>query len=171
MKDFMKAVEEEEKIITTRSKNKHPFVVTPDAHAMEARVGIHLMDGVLDWEKVCYAFWKTYTWTLHYFKTSEVLDWCWYYPYAEAPLIKTLCDCEITYNFEWEHPEPPFGIEEQINFIMPGLGVFPDERYEEGPDSRHPWMKAYAWETDPLISLPWNPSKPMTHVTWIDSTA
>ena len=75
MKDFMKAVEEEDKIITTRSKNKHPFVVTGDAHAMEARVGIHLMDGVLDWEKVCYAFWKTYEWTLHYFKTSEVLDW------------------------------------------------------------------------------------------------
>jgi len=171
MQDFMKAVEEEDKIITTRSKNKHPFVVTGDAYAMEARFGIHLMDGVLDWEKVCYAFWKTYEWTLHYFKTSEVLDWCWYYPYAEAPLLRTLCDCEITKKFEWEYPEPPFGIEDQINFIMPGLGVYPDERYEEGPDSRYPWMKAYAWETDPLISLPWNPSKPMTHVTWIDSTS
>jgi hypothetical protein len=126
-------------------------------------MALHLMDGVIDWNKVVYAFDKTLEWTLHYFKTSEVLDWCWYYPYPEAPLLAALVEKPRQKEFTWEHPRPPFGIQEQLDFILPGRGVFPDEMYEEGRDSRHPWMKCYTWETDPYISLPWNPCfKPTT---------
>ena len=164
LRDLDKAGDDEEAVLVKRSKGKHVFIVSKDALAIEARIGIHLMDGVIDWEKVVFAFWKTFEWTMHYFKTSEVLDWCWYYPYAEAPLMRTLTDLKVTYNFDWEYPEPPFGIEDQIGFIMPGKNVYPDEMYEEGPDSRYPWMKAYAWEADPLISLPWNPSQKLTTV-------
>jgi hypothetical protein len=71
---------------------------------------------------------------------------------------------ERTTEFTWEHPTPPFGIKEQLDFILPGRGVYPDELYDEGPDSRHMWMKAYSWETDPYISLPWNPATPLTTI-------
>jgi hypothetical protein len=149
-----------------RAKDTDRHIIARDGHALEARMGLHLMDGVIDWNKVVFAFWKTYAWTLHYFKTSEVLDWCWHYPYAEAPLMEALNDFDVSYAFEWDHAEPPFGIKEQLDFILPGRGVYPDELYDEGPDSRHMWMKAYAWETDPYISLPWNPVTPLTHITF-----
>ena len=156
---------DELKVLTKRAKDTDRFIVTPGV-PLETRLGIHLMDGVIDWEKPCYAFWKTYVWTLHYFRTSEVLDWCWYYPYPEAPLMTTLQEFVYT-EFEWSNPTPPFTIEDQLNFILPGRGVYPDEMYEEGPDSRHPWMKAYHWETDPYISLPWNPCFAPTSVSEI----
>ena len=66
--------------------------------------------------------------------------------------------------FTWDHPTPPFGIQEQLDFILPGRGKYPDELYEEGRDSRHKWMKAYSWETDPFISLPWNPMQEPTRI-------
>lgn len=156
------AGKDEKGILIKRAREKTPFVVAPDAHAMEQRLGLHLMDGVLDWAPVVEAYWKTYAWTLHYFTTSEVLDWTWFYPYPEAPLVSTLDDFEQQTEFEWEHPTPPFTIENQLQFILPshslnktGLKqVYPDELYEEGKDSRHPWMRRFAWETDPYISIP-----------------
>lgn len=166
---------EENKILTARAKDHIRRIVSLDGHALESRVGIHLMDGVLDWSKVVYAFWKTYEWTVHYFETSEVLDWCWFYPYAEAPLMQTLKEFERTETFTWDHPEPPFGIDEQLAFILPshsypGTPAFPDELYKEGPDSRPMWMKAYTWETDPYISLPWDPARPPTHIVSVSLT-
>ena len=168
-------IEEENRVLLKRAKDKDRKFVAADGHALEARIGIHLLDGILDWSKVTHAFWKTYAWTLHYFKTSEVLDWCWYYPYADAPLVQTLNDFEVEYTFEWEYPKPPYGIQEQLNFILPshslhGPAEFLDELYEEGADSRHPWMKSFAWETDPYISLPWNPSMEKTTVMWIPTS-
>lgn len=154
------AHKDEKKILIKRAKETDRHVVAPDGHALEARFGVHLMDGVLDWEPVVYAFWKTFAWTLHYFKTSQVLDWCWYYPYPEAPLLETLDQYPMTTEFSWDHPVPPFTIQDQLEFILPskslaGTPKYPDELYEEGPDSRHPWMKRFAWETDPWVSLPW----------------
>ena len=134
-----------------------------DSHALEARHGLRL-DGVLDWTPVVYAFWKTYMWTLEYFTTSEVPDWCWFYPYAEAPLVQTLMDLDEPMEFEWDHPEPPFGIKEQLDFILPGRGVYPDEMYDEKTETRPLWMKRYVWEADPLISLPWVPGTTLTEV-------
>jgi 5'-3' exonuclease len=159
------AVKDELKVILKRAKDEDRKFVAKDGHALESRMALHLMDGVLDWTKVEYAYEKTFEWTLHYFKTSDVLDWCWYYPYPEAPLFSSVTEKEErTLDFTWEHPTPPFGIKEQLDFILPGRGVFPDEFYDEGPDSRHMWMKAYTWETDPYISLPWNPATSLTRV-------
>jgi len=157
------AADDELKVLAKRAKETDRHIVSRDGHVIESRMALHLMDGVIDWNKVVYAFDKTLEWTLHYFKTSEVLDWCWYYPYPEAPLLAALVEKPRQKEFTWEHPRPPFGIQEQLDFILPGRGVFPDEMYEEGRDSRHPWMKCYTWETDPYISLPWNPCfKPTT---------
>jgi 5'-3' exonuclease len=159
------AVKDELKVILKRAKDEDRKFVAKDGHALESRMALHLMDGVLDWSKVEYAYEKTFEWTLHYFKTSDVLDWCWYYPYPEAPLFSSVTEKEErTLDFTWEHPTPPFGIKEQLDFILPGRSVYPDEFYDEGPDSRHMWMKAYSWETDPYISLPWNPATPLTTI-------
>lgn len=154
------AHKDEKKILVKRAKDNDRHVVAPDGHALEARFGVQLMDGVLDWEPVVYAFWKTFAWTLHYFKTSQVLDWTWYYPYPEAPLLETLDQYPMTTEFQWEHSTPPFTVEDQLHFILPsrslaGSPKYVDELYDEGPDSRHPWMKRFAWETDPWVSLPW----------------
>jgi len=158
------AADDELKVLTKRAKETDRHIVSRDGHAIESRMAIHLMDGVVDWNKVVYAFQKSLAWTLHYFKTSEVLDWCWYYPYAEAPLLSAITETPRMTDFTWDHPVPPFGIQEQLDFILPGRGKFPDEFYEEGRDSRHQWMKAYSWETDPRISLPWNPNADPTRV-------
>ncbi len=120
------------------------------------------MDGVLDWEPVCEAFWKTYEWTYHYFTTSEVLDWWWVYPYAEAPLLQTLEKYERPMRFEWTAPTPTLTVEDQLRFILPeaslkatGLSpMYPDELYDEATEGRHPWMRRFAWECDPWVSLP-----------------
>jgi hypothetical protein len=155
------AADDELNVLTKRAKETDRHIVS---HAIESRMALHLMDGVVDWSKVVYAFQKTFAWTLHYFKTSEVLDWCWYYPYAEAPLLAAIVENDPITGFTWDNPTPPFGIQEQLDFILPGRGKYPDELYEEGRDSRHKWMKAYSWETDPFISLPWNPMQEPTRV-------
>lgn len=176
-KDFQLAAmdemaDDELKMLMKRAKDTDRHIVSTDGHAVETRVGIHLLDGVVQWEPVVHAFWKTYEWTMLYFTTSEVPDWCWYYPYAEAPLMQTLNEYEPGRDFVWEYPSPPFTIEDQLRFILPTASLkmdasFEDELYEEGIDSRHRWMKTFAWESDPLISLPWNPASELTHVVWV----
>ena len=156
------AAGDELKVLKKHAQDSDRRIVSVDAHAVESRFGVHMMDGVLDWEPVVYAFKKTYEWTLHYFMTSEVLDWCWYYPYPEAPLFATWDEFPVTKPFVWENPTPPYTVEDQLRFILPERSLrvvglepnIPDELYEEGVDSRHPWMKRFAWECDPYISVP-----------------
>ena len=156
------AHKDEKKILMKRAKEGDRKIVSYDGHALEQRFGCQLMDGVLDWEPVVYAFWKTFAWTLHYFTTSEILDWNWYYPYPEAPLMQTMEDFPMTTEFNWEHPEPTFTIQDQLQFILPEESLkktgftqkYPDEMYDEQKEVRHPWMKRYSWECDPYVSLP-----------------
>ena len=156
------ADKDEMKILLKRAKEHDRRILAPDGLALEQRFGCHLMDGVLDWEPVCYAFWKTYQWTYHYFTTSEILDWEWYYPYPEAPLLETLDCYDRQTEFKWEHPQPTMTVEDQLRFILPekslrkaGLEpIFPDELYDEETETRHRWMKRFAWESDPRVSLP-----------------
>jgi hypothetical protein len=165
--DKQTAPKDELRVLLKRAKESERRIVASDGHALEQRFGVHLMDGVVNWQPVVHAFWKTYAWTLHYFKTSEVLDWCWVYPYPEAPLLVTIDDFEQETEFVWEHPEPPFTLDDQLRFILPeaslrrtGLEpVFPDELYDEAKETRHPWMRRFAWEADPWVSLP---GRPMT---------
>ena len=155
------AADDEQKVLRKRAKVGP--IVSEDGHEIETRMGIHIMDGVLNWEPVVYAFKKTFEWTLHYFKTSEVLDWHWYYPYPEAPLVATWEAYEFSTPFVWEHPEPLYTIEDQLRFILPeeslnktGLvSTHPDELYDEETETRSLWMKRFPWESDPWVSLPW----------------
>jgi 5'-3' exonuclease len=146
-------------ILKKMAKPENRHILAPDAHALETRMAAHLMDGVLDWEPVCYAFWKTYAWVLHYFTTSEVLDWEWVYPYPEAPLLTTIEDFERPKDFTWGAPCPTMTVDEQLQFILPerslpGPPKYPDELYDEETESRHPWLRRFAWECDPYVSLP-----------------
>jgi 5'-3' exonuclease len=156
------ADKDEKKILIKRAKDRDRRIVAPDGLALERRFGCQLMDGVLDWEPVCFAFWKTYEWTYHYFTTSQVLDWDWYYPYPEAPLVETMEWYERPTTFAWENPHPTMTIDDQLTFILPESSLkktgfatrYPDELYNEETETRHPWMKRFAWESDPWISLP-----------------
>lgn len=164
------AGKDEKKILIKRAKDSDHAIVAKDGHALEARFAVHCMDGVLDWEPVVYAFWKTFEWTYHYFTTSEVLDWNWCYPYAEAPLMETLDAYDRPKSFTWEHPTPNYTLEDQLQFILPERSIgdipqkYPDELYDEQTETRHPWMKRFAWECDPWVSLPWE----LTTVTAYD---
>jgi hypothetical protein len=160
--DKQTAGKDEKRILMKRAEETERAIVALDGHALEQRFAVHCMDGVVDWTPVAHAFWKTYAWTLHYFKTSEVLDWCWWYPYPEAPLLATLDDYEQETEFTWEHPEPPYTVSDQLQLILPEVSlrtaglepIAPDELYDEATETRRPWMRRYAWEADPWVSLP-----------------
>ena len=155
--------------IMKRNRPEEFAMLGPD---LERRVGIQLFDGVRDWAPVVYAYWKTVAWTLHYFRTNEVLDWTWAYPYPEAPLVQTLMRFPRPTEFSWV-PGCPFHVGDQLRFILPKRSLiptgrrvrFPDELYEEeSPEMRIPWMRRYAWEARPRISLPWHPVTSQTAV-------
>jgi hypothetical protein len=63
-----------------------------------------------------------------------------------------------------------YSITNQLQFILPStslrnakkIRIFKDEVYTE---TRAPWLKRHDWEVDPYISLPWNPSAPLTSVS------
>lgn len=156
---------EERTVLLKRAKPSDRKIVAPDGHALEARLAVHLMDGVLNWEPVCLAYWKTWEWVYQYFTTSIVPDWEWVYPYPEAPLVRTLEDFDRPSSFVWDHPKPTRTIEDQLAFILPDRSLretglasqWPDELYDEETETRHPWMKKYAWECDPWVSLPMGP--------------
>jgi 5'-3' exonuclease len=156
---------DEKKVLLKRAKETDRRITAPDGHALESRMACHLMDGVVNWEPVCHAYWKTWAWVYHYFTTSEVLDWMWVYPYPEAPLVSTLADHERPESFVWEHPEPPFSVTDQLQFILPESSLieagltpkYPDELYDEATQTRHPFMRRFAWECDPWVSLPLGP--------------
>lgn len=119
--------------------------------------GLHILDGVRDMEPVVEAFWKTFHWTVHYFKYNEVLDWSWVYPYADAPLLQ---DIVQFYESEPSKHECTFQIIHQLQFILPAKSlrkakrrvIYEDEFYTE---TRLQWMKRHDWETKPYMSLPW----------------
>lgn len=130
-----------------------------DGSQFERMYYLHVLDGVQNVEPVVHAFWKTFHWTLHYFRTNEALNWDWVYPYPDAPLVKNIMD------FDEALPTPAdknFTVSNQLQFILPSKSLrkakklvkFPDEIYT---DTRHPWMKRHDWEMDPRISLPWSP--------------
>jgi len=156
------APKDELRVLQKRAKESARRIVAPDGHALEQRFAVHCMDGVVNWEPVVRAFWKTYAWTHHYFTTSEVLDWEWVYPYPEAPLLATIDTFEQETEFTWDAPEPTYGVEDQLQYILPETSLraagleplYPDELYDEATETRIPWMRRFAWEADPWVSLP-----------------
>jgi 5'-3' exonuclease len=131
------------------------------------KYGLHVLDGVTNMKPVVEAYWKTFHWTWHYFKTGEPLNWYWVYPYADAPLI-----CDIVAYKEYTKTDSKklnFNVNRQLQFIMPHASLrlakrrilYPDELHSE---TRNPWMKRHDWEMKPRISLPWNPEYSLTLV-------
>ena len=98
---------------------KRPFekAILGKDNLISKRYGLHILDGVQDMKPVVEAFWKTFHWTLHYFRTNEVLDWDWVYPYADAPLIQDILNYDET-SFE-TNKELTFTIGHQLAFILP----------------------------------------------------
>ena len=144
--------------IHLRRRPEEKAIYGRDGSQFERMYRLHLLDGVENIEPVVRSFWITFHWTLHYFRTNEVLNWDWVYPYPEAPLVQHLLKYSET---ECSAKERTFGTTQQLQFILPTKSLriakklmkFPDEIYNE---TRHPWMKRHDWEMDPRVSLPWS---------------
>jgi 5'-3' exonuclease len=162
------AGEKEIGVLKERIKlRKQPFeraIVGRGTDCIVQKYGLHILDGVTNMEPVVDSFWKTFHWTIHYFKTNEVLDWGWVYPYPDAPLIQSIVEL-----YETDISPSPlnYKVTNQLQIILPSKSlhvakrrvIYPDEFYEE---TREPWMKKYDWEMKPRISIPWNPSFALT---------
>ena len=153
--------------ISLRRRPEEKGIFARDGTNFERQYYLHVMDGVSDTEKVVDAFWKTFHWTLHYFRTNTPLNWDWVYPYPDAPLVISIMKFPET---SIQPGEKTFGVAQQLQFILPSRSIraakklmkFPDEIYTE---TRHPWMKRHDWEMKPRISLPWNPTTSLTSVS------
>ena len=156
---------QEMKVYTDRMKGRdnpgEKAIFSADGQHFEARYNLHILDGTTNIAQVVHSFWKTFEWTLHYFCENECLDWNWVYPYPEAPLVQQLVRYEEI-PIQWTPKSPNFTVTKQLQFILPHDSLrrakkrvmFPDEMYSEETDTRIPWMRRYAWECEPRISLP-----------------
>uniref|UniRef100_A0A6C0AJR4 Xrn1 N-terminal domain-containing protein n=1 Tax=viral metagenome TaxID=1070528 RepID=A0A6C0AJR4_9ZZZZ len=156
---------QEMKVYTDRMKGRdnpgEKAVFSVDGQHFEVRYNLHILDGTTNISQVVQSFWKTFHWTLHYFCKNECLDWNWVYPYPEAPLVSQIVRYEEI-PIQWSSPPPQFTVTKQLQFILPHDSLrrakkrvmFPDELYDEAKDTRIPWMRRYAWECEPRISLP-----------------
>uniref|UniRef100_A0A6C0ERJ4 Xrn1 N-terminal domain-containing protein n=1 Tax=viral metagenome TaxID=1070528 RepID=A0A6C0ERJ4_9ZZZZ len=153
--------------IGLRKRPEEKAILGKDLSFFSYKYGLHVLDGVTDMKPVVEAYWKTFHWTLHYFKTGEPLNWYWSYPYGDAPLITDI----VSYDEYSKLDTKPlnFNVTKQLQFIMPHTSlrmskrrvVYPDELHTE---TRNPWMKRHDWEMKPYISLPWNPEYSLTSV-------
>jgi 5'-3' exonuclease len=153
--------------IGLRKRPEEKAILGKDQSLFSYKYGLHVLDGVTDMKPVVEAYWKTFHWTWHYFKTGEPLNWYWVYPYADAPLITDI----ITYDEYTKNDTKKlnFNVNRQLQFIMPHVSLrtakrrilYPDELHSE---TRNPWMKRHDWEMKPRISLPWNPEYSLTRV-------
>lgn len=163
--------------VKTRNKRCERTIVSDDGMFLVERYTTHVLDGA-DRKDVVKAYRKTFAWTLEYFLTNEVPDWEWYYPYADAPLVEMFYSPTDKIGTEPETDDIVFNKTltystiHQLQFILPSSSVrknkrrvaFPDEFYNEETETRMPWMKRYAWECKPRISLPWHPSEKETRI-------
>jgi 5'-3' exonuclease len=143
--------------IMIRRRPYEKAILGKDTTSFSKRYALHILDGVHNMEPVVEAFWKTFHWTMHYFKTNETLNWNWYYPYAEAPLVQSIVQYFESYV---EESELNYKIANQLQFILPSKSLHTAKRRvinqnEYYSDSRLQWMKRHDWEAKPYISLPW----------------
>ena len=153
--------------IGLRKRPEERAILGKDQSLFSYKYGLHVLDGVTNMKPVVEAYWKTFHWTWHYFKTGEPPNWYWVYPYADAPLISDIVSYdEYTKN---DLKKLNFNVTRQLQFIMPHASLriakrrilYPDELHLE---TRNPWMKRHDWEMKPRISLPWNPEYCLTRV-------
>jgi hypothetical protein len=155
-------------MIGRRRRPEERAVLGKEQSNFSRKYGLHVLDGVTDMEPVVDAYWKTFHWTLSYFTDGLPMNWSWYYPYPEAPLITDIMKYDEASDVE--QTKLDYSITNQLQFILPSkslraakkVRIFKDEVYME---TRHPWLKRHEWESDPYISLPWNPSVRLTSVS------
>jgi 5'-3' exonuclease len=143
--------------ISLRKRPEEKGVLGKDQVMFSRKYGLHILDGVQDMKPVVEAYWKTFHWTIDYFIESSPINWQWYYPYADAPLVSDIVKYAET---SIEEGELDYTITDQLQFIMPKSSLrrarklvkYPDELHTE---TRNPWMKRHDWEMKPRISLPW----------------
>jgi len=140
----------------------HPTIISRDMKHFEARYVSHILDGPTDMSAVVRDFWKCFHWTMIYFTTHKAPDWNYVYAYPEAPLVSQILRSFPEEVPKFETTEPNFTITKQLQFILPSASLrtakkrvlFPDELYDETTETRTQWMRKFAWESDPRISLP-----------------
>ncbi len=143
--------------INLRKRPEEKGVLGKEQSKFSRKYGLHVLDGVFDMKPVVEAYWKTFHWTIDYFIESSPINWDWYYPYADAPLVSDIIKYTET---NIENGELNYTVMDQLQFIMPKSSLrkarklvkYPDELHSE---TRNPWMKRHDWEMKPRISLPW----------------
>ena len=157
--NFARAIETD--FYKTHGCEKHPTMISGDMKHFEARYVSHILDGPTDMSAVVRDFWKCFHWTMIYFTTNKAPDWNYVYSFPEAPLVSQILRFpeEVP---KFENKESVFTVTKQLQFILPSASLrtakkrvlFPDELYDEDTETRTPWMRKFAWESDPRISLP-----------------
>ena len=156
--NFARAVE---MAVYKERRDKHPSLISTDMKHFEARYNTHILDSPGDMSAVVRDFWKCFHWTMIYFTTNHAPDWNYVYSFPEAPLVSQILRLpEEAPTFESR--EPVFTVTKQLQFILPCTSLrtakkrvmFADELYNEESETRVPWMRKFAWESDPRISLP-----------------
>lgn len=145
--------EKEPEIIATLIKRRNNPGEVP---VNRKNYGLKILDGVQNMESVVDAYWKTFHWTVYYFMNNEPLNWDWYYPYADAPLIQDLMEYD-----EYDAPKLgvcSFTITDQLQFILPSHSLREAKKKvlntnEFYSTTRMPWLKRYDWEMKPRVSL------------------
>lgn len=158
--------------IPLRKRPEEKAILGKDTKLFSRKYGLHVLDGVQNMKPVVEAFWKTFHWTLDYFIESSPINWDWYYPYADAPLVSDIIKYTETTGI---HESPlNYTINHQLQFIMPRTSLrrckklvkYVDELHSE---TRNPWMKRHEWEMKPRISLPWHPSVEITKISLLSN--
>jgi 5'-3' exonuclease len=154
--------------IGLRKRPEEKAILGKETSLFSYKYGLHVLDGIRNMQPVVEAYWKTFHWTMYYFKHGEPLNWYWTYPYADAPLISDI----LAYDEHTKLDKKPlsYNVTRQLQFIMPATSLrtakrrvlYQDEIHSE---TRNPWMKRHDWEMKPRISLPWNPEYHLTSVT------
>ena len=154
--------------ISLRKRPEEKAVFGKDSSLFAKKYRLHVLDGVQDIKPVVDGFWKTFYWTFSYFTKSIPPNWDWVYPYPDAPLVQDMIDHGESSKVP--DAELTFTVTQQLSFILPASSLrkakrrvsYPDEPYTE---TRKPWMKRHDWEMKPYVSLPWNPTSPLTSVS------
>jgi len=147
------------------SKRKpEKYIIGTDPTKVSRKYGLHVLDGVENMEPVVASFWKTFHWTIEYFKDNKSSNWNWVYPYPDAPLIQDILDFYETASKPEKHT---LTLAKHLAFILPSKSLlkrhkkFEDEWYTE---TRPLWIKKHEWESKPFISLPWHPTDALTSI-------
>lgn len=156
--NFARAIETN---VYKSAHDKHPSLISSDMKHFEARYNTHILDAPGDISEVVRSFWKCFHWTMIYFTTNRAPDWNFVYSYPEAPLVSQILKIPEEPVIFDTNP-PIFTLTRQLQFILPSASLrtakkrvlFPDELYDEDSETRIPWMRKFAWESDPRISLP-----------------